>query len=162
MGEQRIPRPAFNTNDIHFSNDLKFVLLCGKRDGTRLPVIRLFAGWEAPDRRWRQRLSEKLLRILTVEGAGEGAFESFVGCTGDKIAVGGQVIGQHVREQDCWRNVRCDVLQRGDKRLQLLFHPHVDIDRRVLLNLADFQKAVSILFLVLLTGLSAFGGFYSG
>jgi len=102
------------------------------------------------------------LRFLTVECAGEGAFETLAGNAGDKVAIGGEVIGKQVREQDRRRDVRCDMLQRGDERLQLLFHPHVDIDRRVLFDLADFEKAAGILLLVLPASLPAFGWLCSG
>ena len=102
------------------------------------------------------------LRLLTVESAGEGAFEALIRHTGYKVAVGGQMVGKQVREQDCRRNVRRDMLQRGDERLQFLLHPHVDVDRCIFLDLTDFEKAAGVLLFVLLASLPSFCGLYSG
>lgn len=65
------------------------------------------------------------------------------------------MVGQQVREQHCRRDVRREVLQGGDERRQLLLHPHVDIDRGILLDLAGLQETPVIVILCTFLGLFA-------
>lgn len=62
------------------------------------------------------------------------------------------MVDEDIRQQNSRRYLRYDVLQRGNQRLQFLFHPHVDIHRGIILYFIDCQKPSDILILIFFSG----------
>lgn len=95
--------------------------------------------------------------VFIVKRIFERTLQPFFGNLLYQLLIFRDMVCQHIRQQYRRRNVRREVLQGSDQRSEFLLHPHVDIDRRILLDLSQLEKAFGIFILGIFTPLPTSG-----